>query len=628
MFDVITDIIGNSPYNTFMFYLGILCFIFSALFYLRLILGMNNFKNRLKEIQLDESTNAESRIFIINKWFQEKNSFLFPKVLKVSWDRFYGEYSSTKDKYIPDVFESFKEDQIVYKSGNRKLIELIPAIFVSLGLLGTFWGITTGISDINTNGSVENIQLSINTLLNGMQFAFYSSIVGIVISLAFQLFDRIILYKRLLNSYDNLILVLDEVFPIKTEGSLLEELLETQQEQMNDMKTFFADEFISKLTSGISDTIAHSLNPHLEKSNQIMEQVAKNTTEAQSEKLNEMVDYFVQSLNEITGDHMRDLGNALTKTVEWQEKVHAEMSSLVEELSNVAEKQAEMARNTTELSEQMNEYTETLSEYQGKLVSSTQELNSITEQNTRLLEQMRAMSEEMNGRHQEAEDSFSKKLTQMNETVVRITELGAIMNELQEETNTSIGSLNNATDSINQSIANNTRLNESLVSQHELSNQWSVKTQSLLEDLVQNLEINESMQSQMQDLFEKLTNERQMVDSMKEEHTNLLENSIKDLKSFWGANREALTGNKEQFESLNEMLSQSMGDFAEHMHRGVQRTFEQFDKQLKQAIEYLERGVGGIQQVVESMEQDIESVNGQISKFNQSLEQIAAGVKQ
>src|SRR5699024_4806696 len=110
-------------------------------------------------------------------------------------------------------------------------------------------------------------------------------------------------------------------------------------------------------------TVSKNLNPHLEKSNRIMEQVAENTLDAQSETLNDMVDHFIESLNEITGDHIKDLGAALHNTVEWQEKVHQEMSDLVVELSNVAEKQAEMAHNTTELSVKMNDYTKTLSEY-------------------------------------------------------------------------------------------------------------------------------------------------------------------------------------------------------------------------------------------------------------------------
>lgn len=628
MFSNVIDVIFTDTYIRGLTTAAIIVFIVTLLYYLRIKIGIKKFRVKLKETLSDNDTTVEQRLFKINDWFYNNKLPWVPKVIKQSWHRFYGEFDTTKQQYVPDVYESFKEDQIVYKNGYRKIIEIIPAIFVSLGILGTFWGITTGISDINSQAGVEALQQDINTLLASMRFAFYSSIAGIVISLIYQFCDRMFFYKMISSSYDNLLYDLDKAFPIKTEGSLLEEIVQTQQEQMNDLKTFFADEFISKLTSGISETVSHSLQPHMEKSNEIMEKVAQNTMDAQGEKLDEMVNYFIESLNEVTGDHMKDLGEALNKTVEWQEKVHGEMSSLVEEMSNVAEKQAEMAKNTTELSEQMNEYTETLSEYQGKLVSSTQELNSITEQNTSLLEQMRLLSSEMNDRHKDAEDEFAKRLDQMNSTMEKLTNLGAVMDDVQEETKNMVESLTHATDSIDQSIVNNIKLNKDLVSQHEVSNQWSVKTQSLLEDLVQNSEINETMQDNMKDLFEKLTEERKTIENMKQDHTKLLENSIHDLKQYWNDNQKYLIDNREQFKSINNMLSQSMDDFADHMHRGVQNTFEQFDKELKTAVQYLERGVGGIQQVVESMEQDLDGVNGQISRFNQSLEQIAAGVKQ
>lgn len=455
MFTGIIDVISNDAYIRLLTITGLIVVIATLLFYWSIKFGINRLRKKINEISIEDRS-VEERILIINDWFHNEKTKWVPSILKRCWHRFYGEYYTSGKQYIPDVYESFKEDQIIYKYGLRKIIETVPAIFVSLGILGTFWGITAGISDMHSQAGVEALQQDINTLLAGMKFAFYSSIAGIVISLIYQMLDRIVFFRMISSSFDRLLDDLVRAFPIKTEGNLLEELVQSQKEQMNDLKTFFADEFVSKLTSGISETVSHSLNPHLDRSNEIMEKVAQNAMDAQGDKLNEMVNYFVESLNDVTGDHMKNLGEALNKTVEWQEKVHGEMSSLVEELSNVAEKQSEMAKNTTDLSEQMNEYTETLSEYQGKLVSSTQELNSITVQNTSLLEEMRALSQEMNDRHKESEDNFEKRLDQMNFTMKQITDLGAVMNDLQEETITTIGSLSNASESINQGIVNNT----------------------------------------------------------------------------------------------------------------------------------------------------------------------------
>jgi len=620
----IFSIIKENDYLIFMVGLAVFIFVASLLYYLYLSKGLKEFTKVLSSA-FEEQEVIESRLLIINK-SMEKSS-LIPRTIKKTWDRYFTDYNTNRSETILDPFEYFDENQIVLRSGFRKVIEAIPAIFVSLGILGTFWGITTGISDINSDAGVEGLQRGINTLLFSMRFAFYSSIAGIVISLLYQLFDRLFLYQILINRTDQLFNEIEKVIPIESESSYLNKIVTTQENQLQDMRTFFSDEFIPRLTKGISDTVSQSLEPHLEKSNDIMESVVRNTTEAQSDSLNVMVDSFIESLNEVTGDHIENLGDALHKTVEWQEKVHNEMSDLVEELSHVAEKQSEMAKNTTELSQEMNEYTHTLSDYQEGLAKSTSDLNSITENNTELLGQMEMIYSEMMKRKEQEEDSFSQRIERMNRTVERITELGSAFLDLQEETKISTETLIDATDSMTNNVENNKDLNKSLLEQHEVSNEWSVKTHELLEDVAHNSSISEAIQRTLDDLYGKISEERYSLDAKQSEYNTLITNSTDSLMEYWNENSNFLHENKDQFTELNNALSESMNDFADHMHRGVQGTFEQFDVELNKAVNSLARGVSSIETVVESIEHDMDSVNGQISSFNQSMEKLITGVK-
>lgn len=69
--------------------------------------------------------------------------------------------------------------------GRRKeIILFIPSLFTTLGVLGTFLGISIGLSDFNTS----NISDSIPTLLSGLKSAFYTSIAGIILSIISRLF--------------------------------------------------------------------------------------------------------------------------------------------------------------------------------------------------------------------------------------------------------------------------------------------------------------------------------------------------------------------------------------------------------------------------------------------------------
>lgn len=72
---------------------------------------------------------------------------------------------------------------------NVQLLQSIPSKLVGLGILGTFVGLTYGISGFNTN-SQETIKNSISTLLNGMGTAFVTSIYGMVLSLLFSYIEK------------------------------------------------------------------------------------------------------------------------------------------------------------------------------------------------------------------------------------------------------------------------------------------------------------------------------------------------------------------------------------------------------------------------------------------------------
>lgn len=620
----IIEAVSNEKYLIFMVVFAIIAFLLSGVGYYYLVNRLRRFKGILSEAFNQEET-IEGKMSIINEKLQEVK--LLPKQLKQTWNRYFSDYNAKRDDVTLDPFLYFDEPQFVLRAGYRKLLEAIPAIFVSLGILGTFWGITTGISDINPNAGVEGMQAGINELLSSMRFAFYSSIAGIIISLFFQLFDRMVLYPGLVKNTDDLFNEIEKVIPVEQESNYLNKIASTQEAQFNSLRKFFSDEFLPKLTSGISESVSQSLEPHLEKSNEIMENVAQSTKESQSDALKEMTDGFMEALQEMSGDHIKDLGDALHKTVEWQEKVHNEMSGLVEELSNVAEKQAEMAKNTTELSEQMNEYTETLANYQDSLSESTSDLNTITEKNTALLEQMESIYSEMTQRNRQDEERFTERINQMNTTVERITGLGSAFTELQEETKLATEILVDATDSMTENVDNNHKLNESLREQHKLSNEWNVKTHELLEDVSHNSNISEEVQKTLDDLYDKVSSERKSLDDKQAAYNSLIENSRDDLIDMWDDNKNLLHDNKEQFMELNNVLSQSMNDFAEHMSRGVQGTFNQFDKELNKAVDSLAKGVSSIDMVVQSIEDDMSNVNDQIGAFNNAIGKLATGAR-
>ena len=72
--------------------------------------------------------------------------------------------------------------------GKRRWVELLPSIISTLGVLGTFLGITRGLLHFDT----ENLDKSIPGLLDGLKTAFFTSLAGMVGSL---ILSRIVLSR-------------------------------------------------------------------------------------------------------------------------------------------------------------------------------------------------------------------------------------------------------------------------------------------------------------------------------------------------------------------------------------------------------------------------------------------------
>ncbi len=68
-----------------------------------------------------------------------------------------------------------------YSQVNLNDLDLIPSMFTTIGILGTFGGIAYGLWFFNP----EDIEKSIPTLLQGLKTAFFASIAGIALSIIF-----------------------------------------------------------------------------------------------------------------------------------------------------------------------------------------------------------------------------------------------------------------------------------------------------------------------------------------------------------------------------------------------------------------------------------------------------------
>lgn len=113
--------------------------------------------------------------------------FLENRVLRHSWYEFsegllVGE---NKIQNTKKSIEYFSRETLIYGHLNLNFYQSMPNILTGLGILGTFLGLLCGVSQVN----IQEIS-SIEMLLHGASFSFYTSIAGLSASIVFTIIKK------------------------------------------------------------------------------------------------------------------------------------------------------------------------------------------------------------------------------------------------------------------------------------------------------------------------------------------------------------------------------------------------------------------------------------------------------
>ena len=99
---------------------------------------------------------------------------------------------------ISDIEDWINEDALALRTWQGLMVQ-IPGILTGLGIIGTFVGLLAGIGNIGFS-SVEAALESVELLLSGIEIAFYTSISGVILSILFNIFNRV-LWNTMLREY-------------------------------------------------------------------------------------------------------------------------------------------------------------------------------------------------------------------------------------------------------------------------------------------------------------------------------------------------------------------------------------------------------------------------------------------
>ena len=276
--------------------------------------------------------------------------------------RFVGERS--KADGISHAWKEFDDSLVVSRDGDRlyntldaehffnthslargvtdsRLLAAVPSFLIAIGVLGTFVGLTVGLSGLELGGEadVDDLRDGIHSMIAGAAVAFATSVWGVFLSVAVNAYEKF--WESGIRRYvANLQDQVDYLFPRLTSEHSLNDIagssLESQKalqtlhekigEQLQEKLEVAGSQFQQRLVDGIQSVMRESLDKINAEANQ-----------QSTATLEKLVEQFMHRMGE-TGEEQRRLLDAASNNMQGAlTQLGEQMSSLVAELSRQQE---------------------------------------------------------------------------------------------------------------------------------------------------------------------------------------------------------------------------------------------------------------------------------------------------
>jgi len=200
-----------------------------------------------------------------------------------------------------------------------------PAFFTTIGIFGTFLGISIGLWNFDPN----NVQKSLPALLSGLKTAFWISLLGIFFAIIFKLIDIHKNSRQSPHTIPNQVTIKDLAVSLeRIHRALAGQEDSTLLSQMKLLRQDTNDQF-GKLR---------------ESQELFMKNMSDRGTETLINALEEVIRNFDTKINQKVGESFHQLNDALGKVLIWQESNQDQMKNMVEQqvssselLKNVSE---------------------------------------------------------------------------------------------------------------------------------------------------------------------------------------------------------------------------------------------------------------------------------------------------
>jgi hypothetical protein len=566
-------------------------------------------------------------------------------------------YSNSEDRDTWFLSEGAREilpyEVLVGKNFNGTLLGAVPSILTGIGLTLTFVAILLGLLGVHYDkaNTVEPIS-GIDSLINGLSGKFLSSIVALLLSIAFTLVERMRL-RSLRTSYENLVFTLSEAIPFLSPSRILLDIQRSSakasvsvshisSEVVDRLLNGFNERVVPALTSGMSasvgDVFQSQLSPTMNRMTGSLDDLQKSIVRLETQKQESVTGELGQMLAGLE----RSLTAALTGMAE---RFHEALSgSARQEFGNV--------QSTLEGARQM------LGEMNGQFAGMQAAFNAVvaraeqttSDQLNAGREQMEALTVVMRGLMTQLQENANQNLNTMQTQLTRVVDdlagkVGSLSNEmldaarsLTDHSHQSAAVVMEKTDAWSE--ATSKRLETLLAGIEDRSKEFKEASAALLEAktfvnnllmengkaLAQMAQASQSVHAYSADLrgqseamkavgaghLAVVGQLRSTVDSMKagmEQHQNLLV----QYRSTFSEYKTVIDGLHEPLARIMRTTSDGLRDYNEKVHENFDGIVKIADKLVPQAANMLSAQIEGLKEQLEDLSEVISKAVGAVN---------------
>jgi len=525
---------------------------------------------------------------------------------KELWERYYNRVSQKNEDERINVEPFFGFEVMHYHMGYRHVMDMGGGIHVSIGVLGTFIGLSVGLSDLHVSDT-EALRSGISSLLDGMKVAFYTSVFGVLLSLTWAFFDRWI-SSRLDKNIDWHSERLDFLLSTDDEELFLNRLEKISRNQADHLKTLLTDA-LEKVMQPVVASIEQSQGSIQSAFSELTNQFTKlqSGMENQSRLLESQIeltkntshDVTNRLIDQITGGTQQSIAQFSTlvqDTQSLQQQMMKTVHQVVENFVYTEERQASTLERTErmfaqfekmviEMEQMRSSYKETANMMES-LGTTFQHIQQLTKEQLPVHHEVMKSNQLLAEKYEGLADAFMTFNSQIE------TKHEELLNQVVTISASLSNSFKEMTERFNQSLLTQRKTMEDsevlLRNIQEIVSTLSPIAPELKETVGKLRELKEQLQQMQQlqnDLLPELVQLRSQTNETVQQALETTKLYMNDMTHQLTVLKENWTTTKDQFTKTTEALQRSMKDFADNIDSGLSKTYHHFDETLTKAVQ-------------------------------------------